>query len=74
MEQGDLNYTEAFRQLQQIVSALEEGEISVDELAEKVKRAAWLIKICRAKLSSTEENVHEILRELESPPEDQTKD
>lgn len=74
MEQGDLSYTEAFRQLQQIVSALEEGEISVDELAEKVKRAAWLIKICRAKLSSTEENVHEILRELESPPEDQTKD
>ena len=60
-----MNYTEAFEELQRIVNEIEEGQISVDELSEKVKRAAHLIKICKTKLSSTEEDVNKILRELE---------
>lgn len=60
------NYTEAFEELQNIVSEIEQGEISVDELSEKVKRAALLIKICKAKLSTTEEDVNVILKELDS--------
>jgi len=59
-------YTEAFDELQRIVSEIEQGEISVDELSEKVKRAAFLIKICKQKLTSTEEDVDRILRELDS--------
>jgi exodeoxyribonuclease VII small subunit len=59
------NYTEAFEELQEIVSLIEEGEISVDELSEKVKRAAKLIKICKTKLTSTEEDVDKILKELD---------
>lgn len=59
------NYTEAFEELQEIVSQIEEGEISVDELSEKVKRAATLIKICKTKLTTTEEDVDKILRELD---------
>ncbi|HZZ74342.1 MAG TPA: exodeoxyribonuclease VII small subunit, partial [Puia sp.] len=53
----DPNYTEAFEELQGIVLEIEQGEISVDALSEKVKRAAVLIKICKAKLTSTEEDV-----------------
>jgi exodeoxyribonuclease VII small subunit len=64
------NYTEAFEELQEIVSEIEQGEISVDELSEKVKRAAVLIKICKAKLSSTEEDVAKILKELEKSTEE----
>ena len=64
------NYTEAFEELQQIVSEIEEGQISVDELSEKVKRAALLIKICKTKLSSTEEDVNKILRELDASGEE----
>ena len=59
------NYTEAFEELQEIVLEIEQGEISVDELSEKVKRAAILIKICKAKLTNTEEDVAKILKELE---------
>ncbi len=58
------NYTEAFEELQQIVQDIEEGEISVDELSIKVKRAAVLLKICKEKLSATEEDVNQILKEL----------
>jgi exodeoxyribonuclease VII small subunit len=59
-------YTEAYEELKNIVTEIEAGEISVDELSEKVKRAALLIKICRHKLTSTEEDVTRILKELES--------
>jgi exodeoxyribonuclease VII small subunit len=62
-------YTEAFEELQSIVSEIEEGRISVDELSAKVKRAAILIRICKNKLSSTEEDVNKILKELESKEE-----
>lgn len=60
-----INYTEAFEELKIIVSEIEEGEITVDELSEKVKRAAELIKICKEKLSSTEEDVNKILKEMD---------
>ena len=60
-----VSYTEAFEELQTIVLEIEEGEMSVDELSEKVKRASTLIKICKNKLNSTEEDVSKILKELE---------
>ena len=60
------SYTEAFEELQEIVSEIEQGDISVDELSDKVKRAAFLIKTCKNKLTSTEGDVMAILRELET--------
>jgi exodeoxyribonuclease VII small subunit len=63
---NEINYTEAFEELQQIVRDMEDGEITVDELAVKVKRAAELIKVCKNKLTSTEEDVNIILKELEA--------
>ena len=65
-----LNYTEAFEELRAIVSEIEQGEISVDELSEKVKRATQLIKICKTKLTTTEEDVNKILKELDSASAD----
>ena len=61
----EIKYTEAFDELQQIVVDIEDGEISVDELSVKVKRASELIKVCKEKLTSTEEDVNQILKELE---------
>ena len=60
-----ITYTEAFEELETIVKEIEEGEITVDELSAKVKRAALLIKICKTKLTTTEEDVNQILKELE---------
>ena len=61
----EMAYTAAFEELQVIVQEIEEGGISVDELSIKVKRAAQLIKICKSKLTSTEEDVNQILKELD---------
>jgi len=60
------NYTAAFEELQMIVRDIESGDIGVDELSEKVKRASVLIAICKEKLFKTEDDVNQILKELES--------
>ena len=62
-------YTEAFAELQTIITEIEAGSISVDRLAEKVKRAALLIRICQDKLKATEGDVNLIFAELEFPGE-----
>jgi len=66
------DYKDAFEELQTIIAEIEGGEIAVDQLSEKVKRAALLIRICRNKLTATEGDVGKILKELEnadSPPD-----
>lgn len=61
----ELTYTAAFEELHEIVNEIDQVEISVDELSAKVKRASVLIKICKTKFMTTEEDVQEILKELE---------
>lgn len=71
----ETKYTEAFKELQEIVTEIENGDITVDELSEKVKRASELITICKSKLARTEEDVNAILKELGSTTEEnETKD
>ena len=65
----ELNYALAFEELQKIVDELETGDISIDELSIKVKRAAELIQICKRKLKSTELDVQKILDELDDASE-----
>lgn len=60
----EIKYTEAYEELQDIVADIEEGEISVDELSKRVKRATELIRICKSKLTETEGDVNKILEEL----------
>jgi exodeoxyribonuclease VII small subunit len=62
---SEINYTKAFEELQLIVAEMENGKISVDDLAIKVKRASELIKICKNKLSETEGDVQKILSDLD---------
>lgn len=57
-------YNEAFEELQLIVSEIESGQINVDELTEKIRRASELIAICKAKLTSSEEEVEKLLAKL----------
>jgi exodeoxyribonuclease VII small subunit len=59
------NYTDTFEELKKIVAEIDHKDISVDDLSEKVKRAAQLIKICKSKLDSTEEDINQILKELD---------
>ncbi len=60
----EITYTAAFEELKEIVDQLENDSISVDELAEKMKRATVLMKICKDKLTKTEEEINKTISEL----------
>lgn len=58
-----LTYEAAILELQQIVTALQEENIGMDEISEKIKRASELIKFCREKLRAIAEEVNEGMRD-----------
>lgn len=58
-------YIEAYEELKRIIKELERGDISVDLLSEKVKRAAFLITLCKTKLTETEEEVNKVIDSME---------
>jgi len=65
-----LTYSLALTELEEIISAIESEEINIDTLAEKVKRATYLIRFCKGRLRNTEEEVKKVLSEIEEAAED----
>ena len=65
-----LTYEAAYAELRQIAAEIENESVSVDVLADKVKRASFLIEFCQKKLRSTEQEVNNIIKQMEksSPP------
>ncbi|MDZ7775324.1 MAG: exodeoxyribonuclease VII small subunit [Bacteroidales bacterium] len=66
----ELTYSEAISELESILKQIEQDDIPVDELLEKVKRSSELIIFCKDKLTKTESEVHAVLEDLQEPDED----
>ncbi len=60
-----VTYNEAISEIEEILEKIENEELDVDDLAEKVKRVSQLLKICKEKLQTTNEQVEQILKEME---------
>lgn len=58
-------YKDAVEKIESIVKEIENETVDVDVLAEKVKKAAHLIKYCKSKLKATDNEVKKVLREFE---------
>ena len=54
-------YEEAIARLNQILKQLENNELSIDSLGDKLKEAQALIEFCRNKIYKTEEEVNRVL-------------
>lgn len=59
----DIKYEEAMSQLEKIVNQMERNELDIDMLGEKLKEAQRLAKLCKAKLTMTNEEIQKILNE-----------
>ena len=59
-----VTYNEAMAEVEDILEKIENEELDVDDLAEKVKRVSVLLKICKDKLLKTNEQVEQILKEI----------
>ena len=72
MEQTQ-TYEQAYQELSEIARDIENETISVDQLAQKVKRASELITFCRSKLRATETEVNNIIAQMDEPDENKKK-
>lgn len=56
-------YEEAMSRLEEIVRQMESDELDIDVLGEKLREAQRLAKMCKAKLTKTDEEIRKILGE-----------
>lgn len=56
-----MKYEEAMKQLEEIVSQIEDNKMSIDVIGDNLKEAQKLIKICRDKLYETDVEIKKIL-------------
>lgn len=63
-----LPYEAAYAELKQIAAEIENESVSVDVLAQRVKRASELIQYCQNKLRATEQEVNNIIRQMDDKP------
>lgn len=59
----NISYAAALEELEKILADMESNELDLDTLSEKVKRAAFLTKLCKTKLRSTTEEIDKILED-----------
>ena len=57
----DVKYEAAMAELQSIVRKMENDELDIDQMAEQLKRAQELIKLCKDKLTKTDAEIKKIL-------------
>ena len=61
-----ISYKEAISEIEEILRQLEDNELDVDELSEKVKRVSHLVTLCKEKLHNTEQEIDKILKEMDN--------
>ncbi|MDE6207697.1 MAG: exodeoxyribonuclease VII small subunit [Muribaculaceae bacterium] len=65
MEDENISYNAALRELESILAELRGNNCDIDTLAARVKRATALINICRSRLTRTEDELTKVLAELD---------
>ena len=58
---AELKYNKAVQKLDEIIAKIESEDIDVDELADKVKEAVILIKVCKTKIEKAEMEVKQVV-------------
>lgn len=56
-------FEEATARLEAIVRKMEDGQLNLDEITSQLKEAKQLVKFCRDKLTKTDKEVNNILKD-----------
>jgi len=59
----ELKYEEAISKLENIVEKMENGEMDIDTMSAQLAEAQKLIKLCKHRLTKTDEEIKKILDE-----------
>jgi len=66
----ETKYSKAVKRLDEIIGKIESEEIDVDELADRVKEAVDLLKVCKNKIEKAELEVKKVVagfKEVKGP-------
>lgn len=63
MAKQEIKYEEAIAQLEGIVQKMENGNLDIESLTTQLKTAQKLIKLCKDKLTKTDEEIKKMLNE-----------
>ncbi|MBQ7527613.1 MAG: exodeoxyribonuclease VII small subunit [Bacteroidaceae bacterium] len=58
---NELTYEQAMQKLEEMASQMEQGEIGIDEMAQRLREAQKLMKYCHEKLYEAEKNCQSLL-------------
>lgn len=67
MEDQDISkmtYTQAITELEEIVKKMQSPECSIDNLSQYTARSLQLLKVCKEKLTRTDEELKKVLDEM----------
>lgn len=64
-------YAQALAELDTILRELEGSDVDVDQLAQRVARAAELIAVCRERISTARLKIDEVIADLDAEADDQ---
>lgn len=59
-----MTYTQAITELEEIVKKMQSPECSIDNLSQYTARSLELLKVCKAKLTATDEELKKVLNEM----------
>lgn len=60
-----ITYAAALRELEEILLGLERDNVDVDHLAERVRRASELIRLCRERISTAQLQIEQVVTDLD---------
>lgn len=63
MAKKEIKYEEAVALLEEIVDKMENDELDIDQFSDQLKRAKELVKLCKDKLTKTDEEIKKLLSE-----------
>ncbi len=61
--QENINYEKAVAELEEIARKMENDQLDIDSLTLQLKRAQQLIRLCKDKLTKTDEEIKKILEQ-----------
>lgn len=59
-----MTYSQAVVELEEIVKKMQSPECSIDNLSQYTARSLELLKVCKAKLTATDEELKKVLAEM----------
>lgn len=69
-EGGELGWAAAVAELETILAELERPDVDVDHLAERVARAAVLLRVCRSRIDAARLEIDRVVADLDEPGEE----